>query len=110
MFLDIPYRKQAKVKVPFERRIPKGSQRSRRIVLEQAMAKELETLTLKHDAYTPNDDMSEDLRDEMLAQQDKAMAKIRKIKRAQARLAQKQDNKPFPITWQGLLTEENTNE
>ena len=110
LFLDIPYRKQAKVKVPFERRIPKGSQRSRRIVLEQAMAKELETLTLKHDAYTPNDDMSEDLRDEMLAQQDKAMAKIRKIKRAQARLAQKQDNKPFPITWHGLLTEENTNE
>jgi hypothetical protein len=110
MFLDIPYRKQAKVKVPFERRIPKGSQRSRRIVLEQAMAKELETLTLKHDAYTPNDDMSEDLRDEMLARQDKAMAKMRKIKRAQARLAQKQDNKPFPITWHGLLTEENTNE
>jgi hypothetical protein len=105
LFAAVPYRKQAKVKKPFERRIPKGAQRSRRLVLEQAMAKELETLTLKHDAYTPNDAMSEDLRDEMLAQQAKVMAKMHKIKRAQSRLAQKQDNKPFPITWHGLLTE-----
>jgi hypothetical protein len=44
MFLEIPYRKQAKVKVPFERKVPKGSQRSRRVVLEGAMAKELDTL------------------------------------------------------------------
>ena len=106
MFLDIPYRKQAKVKTPFERRVPKGSQRSRRVVLEQAMAKELETLTLKHGAYTPNDTMSEDLREELTLMQTKIMAKMRKIKLAQARLAQKQDNKPFPITWHGLLTTE----
>jgi hypothetical protein len=106
MFLDIPYRKQAKVKVPFERKVPKGSQRSRRVVLEQAMAKELETLTVKHGAYAPNDTMSEDLREEMLTQQTKIMAKMRKIKLAQARLAQKQDNKPFPVTWHGLLTDE----
>ena len=110
MFADVPYRKQAKTKKPFERRIPKGSQRSRRSVLEQAMAKELETLTIKHAAYTPSDTMSEDLRDEMLLQQGRVAAKMQKIKRAQARLAQKQDNKPFPITWHGLLTEENTNE
>ncbi|MCH9834624.1 hypothetical protein K0U83_03135 [bacterium] len=109
MFAAVPYRKQAKTKKPFERKIPKGSQRSRRIVLEQAMAKELETLTLKHAAYTPNDAMSEELRDEMLAQQERAMAKIQKIKRAQSRLAQKQDNKPFPVTWHGLLTEEDGN-
>jgi hypothetical protein len=106
MFLDIPYRKQAKVKVPFERRIPKGSQRSRRSVLEQAMAKELETLTVKHGAYAPNDTMSDALHEEMLEQQAKIMGKMRKIKLAQARLAQKQDNKPFPLTWHGLLTDE----
>lgn len=106
MFMEIPYRKQAKVKVPFERRVPKGSQRSRRSVLEQAMAKEMDTLQVKHDAYTPNDTMSDALREEMLEQQAKIMGKMRKIKRAQARLAQKQDNKPFPITWHGLLTDE----
>jgi hypothetical protein len=50
--------------------------------------------------------MSEDLRDEMLTQQAKIMGKIRKIKLAQTRLAQKQDNKPFPVTWHGLLTDE----
>jgi hypothetical protein len=106
MFMEIPYRKQAKVKVPFERRVPKGSQRSRRLVLEQAMAKELDTLQVKHDAYTPNDTMSDALREEMLEQQAKIMGKMRKIKLAQAKLRQKQDNKPFPITWHGLLTDE----
>lgn len=111
LFLDVPYRKQAKVKIPFERKIPKGSQRSRRMVLEQAMAKEMETLLSTHAAYTPNDTMSDAVREELTAQQTKIMSKIRKIKLAQARLLQKKDNKPFPITWHGLLTdEENGNE
>ena len=106
-FFDaIPYRKQAKVKTPFARKVPKGSQRSRRVVLEQAMAKELDTLMVKHAAYTPNDAMSEALRDELRLQQDRLMLKIRKIRLAQTRLAQKQDNKPFPLTWHGLLTDE----
>jgi hypothetical protein len=106
LFLEIPYRKQAKVKIPFERKVPKGSQRSRRAVLEGAMAKELETLQVKHAAYTPDDTMSDAVQEELTLQQGKIMAKIRKIKLAQARLAKKQDNKPFPTTWHGLLTEE----
>jgi len=106
LFLAIPYRNQAKVKIPFERKVPKGSQRSRRVVLEGAMAKELETLTVKHGAYAPNDTMSEALREELTDQQKKIMSKIRKIKLAQTRLAQKKDNKPFPLTWHGLLTDE----
>ena len=111
MFAAVPYRKQAKTKKPFERRIPKGSQRSRRAILERAMATELETLLAKHAAYAPNDTMSDALSAEMLAHQDKVMAKIKKIKLAQLRLVQKQDSKPFPGTWHGLLDdEENTNE
>lgn len=106
LFLDIPYRKQAKVKIPFERKVPKGSQRSRRVVLEQAMAKELETLQVKHAAYAPSAGMSEALHEELTDQQTKIMAKMRKIKLAQARLLQKKDNKPFPLTWHGLLTDE----
>jgi hypothetical protein len=106
MFADVPYRKQAKTKKPFERRIPKGSQRSRRAILERAMATELETMLAKHAAYAPNDTMSDALRDEMLAHQGKVMAKIKKIKLAQLRLLQKQDSKPFPGTWHGLLDDE----
>lgn len=106
LFASVPYRKQAKVKKPFERRIPKGSQRSRRAILERAMATELETMQAKYDAYAPNDSMSEALRDEMVAHQSKVMAKIKKLKLAQLRLLQKQDSKPFPGTWHGLLDDE----
>jgi hypothetical protein len=110
LFLEIPYRKQAKVKIPFERRVPKGAQRNRRAILERAMAAELETMQAKHAAYTPDDAMSEAVQEELTLQQEKIMAKIRKIKLAQARLAQKQDNKPFPATWHGLLTKEDGND
>ena len=106
LFLDIPYRKQAKVKIPFARRVPKGAQRNRRAILEKAMATELETMLAKHAAYTPDDTMSEVVQEELTLQQEKIMAKIRKIKLAQSRLAKKQDNKPFPTTWHGLLTQE----
>ncbi len=106
LFAAVPYRKQAKTKVPFERKIPKGSQRSRRTMLEEAMAKELETLQAKHVAYEPSTGMSDALLEELQTQRDRIGHKIRQIKRAQARLHEKRDNTPFPITWHGLLNDE----
>lgn len=106
LFAAVPYRKQAKTKVPFERKIPKGSQRSRRTMLEEAMAKELETLQAKHVAYEPSAGMSDALLEELKTQRDRIGHKIRQIKRAQARLHEKRDNTPFPITWHGLLNDE----
>ena len=44
MFADIPYRKQAKVKLPFEQVVPKSIARTKRRAMEDAMAKELATL------------------------------------------------------------------
>lgn len=105
MFAAIPHRVRAKTKVPFERKVPKGSQRSRRTMLEEAMAKELDTLRATHDAYTPDSTMSEALQDEMRTKQDRVKARMRKIKQAQAILHQKRDNQPFPVTWHGLLNE-----
>jgi hypothetical protein len=106
LFAAVPYRKQAKTKVPFERKVPKGSQRSRRTMLEEAMAKELETLQAKHAAYEPSPGMSDALLEELQTQRDRIGHKIRQIKRAQARLHEKRDNTPFPITWHGLLNDE----
>lgn len=106
LFDEVPYRKQAKVKKPFERRIPKGSQRSRRTMLDEAMAKELDTLQVKHAAYTAAPGMSDALLAELQTQRDRLMSTMRKIKRAQSVLREKRDNKPFPITWHGLLVDE----
>lgn len=103
LFTDVPYRRQAKTKVPFERKIPKGSQRDRRTMLEEAMAKELETLQAKHAAYEPNSEMSTSLCLELDTQRERITAKINQIKIAQRRLFIKRDNTPFPITWHGLL-------
>ena len=106
LFAAVPYRKQAKTKVPFERKIPKASQRSRRTMLEGAMAKELETLQAKHAAYEASPGMSDALLEELQTRRDRIGHKIRQIKRAQARLHEKRDNTPFPITWHGLLNDE----
>jgi hypothetical protein len=110
MFASIPHRVRAKTKIPFERKVPKGSQRSRRTMLEQAMAKELETLRATHAAYEPDRTMSEALQDEMRDKQDKVKAKMRKIRQAQDILHRKRDNQPFPATWHGLLKEGESNE
>ena len=106
LFAAVPYRKQAKTKVPFERKIPKGSQRSRRTMLEEAMAKELETLQAKHAAYEASPGMSDALLEELQTQRDRIGHKIRNVRKAQARLHEKRDNTPFPITWHGLLNDE----
>lgn len=110
LFAAVPYRKQAKTKVPFERKIPKGSQRSRRTMLEEAMSKELETLQVKHAAYEASPGMSDALLEELQTKRDRIVHKIRQIKRAQARLHEKRDNTPFPITWHGLLNDEDIGE
>jgi len=110
MFAAIPHRVRAKTKIPFERKVPNGSQRSRRTMLEEAMAKEMETLRAQHEAYTPDAAMSGAVQDEMRDKQDKLKAKMRKIRQAQDTLHQKRDNQPFPVTWHGLLEERNSNE
>ena len=103
LFDAVPYRKQAKTKAPFQRTVPKASARSRRRQLEEAMAKEYETLKATYDMYHIVEGMSPTRREEIETMQRGLEEKMDNLVQAQRILHRRRDNTALPQTWHGLL-------
>jgi hypothetical protein len=106
LFEAVPYRKQSKVKAPFQRIVPKASARSRRRLLEDAMANEYATLQVAYDMLQTDRELSPTTQEDVEGAQRSFEAKMQRIKQAQTILHRKRDNAALPQTWHGLLKQE----
>jgi hypothetical protein len=87
MFMAIPHKAKAKVKVPFERLVPEDIHDKRKRRLVNRTTKELLHANQDH-ALSPTQD---------------TQARVAKLKRALAAIERLEPNEPVPTTWHGLL-------
>lgn len=103
LFQAVPYRKFAKIKVPFERVALKATRRSKRGLLEQAIVKETETMLRQREYYRimPSQSLAvQAVIAEQIAFIDK---RVELMGEAMRRLHVRRDGLQLPGTWHGLF-------